>query len=355
MAENTAISWADHTWSPWYGCTQVSMGEHGACVGCYARFLSETRQHRVVFGGPGRGEGTRDAKADSGWKEPLKWEREAAAAKRSWDFGNGMGQSWPYSPFIFPSMCDPFDNHPDLPPLLRRLFDLIRATPHLTWLLLTKRPGNIVKLFRETYDGLDPVSRERLDLSVWWPRNAAIGCTVVTQEEADRDIPKLLAAKAVLNPAFAFVSMEPLLGPVDLTALAINGDEEMDALNPCTWGDVESQWAGTSDTWEEDFEDWFGHAPGAKTGLMHPLLDWVITGGETDQGSHKARPSSPAWFRHLRDQCAAAGVAYHHKQNGEWGHCPERSAVPDHVFRVGKKAAGRMLDGVIHDARPEVR
>ena len=83
------------------------------------------------------------------------------------------------------------------------LFDLIRQTPHLTWLLLTKRPGNIVKLWGET--GLAGCE----DFG-WpgWPRNAAIGCTVVTHEEADRDIPKLLAAKAALNPAFAFVSME---------------------------------------------------------------------------------------------------------------------------------------------------
>src|SRR6185437_12320866 len=108
-----------------------------------------------------------------------------------------------YSPFIFPSMCDPFDNHPDLPPLLRRFFDLIRATPHLTWLLLTKRPGNIVKLFANTL-GWEADKKEDA-IHRQWPSNAAIGCTVVTQEEADRDIPKLLQAKAALNPAFAFV------------------------------------------------------------------------------------------------------------------------------------------------------
>jgi protein gp37 len=113
--------------------------------------------------------------------------------------------------FVFPSMCDPFDNHPDLAEPRRRFFDLIRATPNLTWLLLTKRPGNIVKLFREAHPWPSGGGWN------WWPRNAAIGCTVVTQEEADRDIPKLLAAKAALNPAFAFLSMEPLLGPVDLT------------------------------------------------------------------------------------------------------------------------------------------
>jgi protein gp37 len=165
-----------------------------------------------------------------------------------------------------------------------------------------------------------------------WPRNAAIGCTVVTQEEADRDIPKLLAAKAALNPAFAFVSMEPLLGPVDLTRIRGDEDEITDVLR--------------GEFWTSRYQD----EPHTE---QH--LDWVITGGETDQGAHKARPSHPDWFRSLRDQCAAAGVAYHHKQNGEWGHCPDRSAIPDHVFRVGKKAAGRLLDAVTHDARPEAR
>lgn len=370
MAENTNISWSDHTWSPWYGCTQVSMGEHGACVGCYARFLSETRQHRVIFGGPGRGEGTRDAKADSGWKEPLKWEREQQEALGSWNYRFSSGRNpgvKPPPPLVFPSMCDPFDNHPDLPPLRRRFFDLIRATPHLTWLLLTKRPGNIMKLFGE--DGvpaggsMDVPGTHR---KFWWPKNAAIGCTAVTQEEADRDIPKLLAAKAALNPAFAFVSMEPLLGPVDLTPHlyeACSNAEEM-MMDPST-GAYECcsrcDFTGIS---EEPRDDG---------------LDWVITGGETDQGSHKARPSHSDWFRSLRDQCAAAGVAYHHKQNGEyllgeletdrigrpmvrgpWGViCDSRKPPPEDpawsgFAKIGKKAAGRLLDGVEHNARPEV-
>lgn len=98
-------------------------------------------------------------------------------------------------------------------------------------------------------------------------------------------------------------------------------------------------------------------------------LDWVITGGETDQGSHKARPTHPAWFRSLRDQCAAARLPYHHKQNGEWaaGWSYEHpGAMLDYgrwlplppgnrmavVYRVGKRAAGRLLDGATHDALP---
>lgn len=343
MAERTDISWCDATWSPWYGCTQVSMGPQGACEGCYARQISETRFGRVVFGGPGRGEGTRDVRAESAWKQPLRWNRNPALL-----IGEARAAAGE-KPLVFPSMCDPFDNHPALVEPRRRFFDLMRATPNLTWLPLTKRPGNIVKLFVEAHGGVLAPGYKPAD---YWPPNAAIGCTVVTQEEADRDVPKLLAAKAALNPAFAFLSMEPLLGPVRLTETAKDGS-----------------------------------GGNALYSRRNPRLDWVITGGETDQGPHKARPSHPDWFREVRDQCAGAGVAFHFKQWGQWtpgenagpirgpqiGSYLEADGVwsqtrftrqaaeeltwddePD-VWRVGAKAAGHLLDGVIHDARPEVR
>lgn len=322
MAENSGISWTDHTWSPWYGCTQVSMGPQGACEGCYARHMSETRFGRVVFGGPGRGEGTRDVRADSAWKEPLRWNREAAAAIEAWRANPFARPETPKpSTFIFPSMCDPFDNHPALTEPRRRFFDLIRATPNLTWLLLTKRPGLIVREFNR----IVAMTSGPADLS-GWPRNAAIGFTAVTQDELDRDWPKARAAFEALNPAFLFVSDEPALGGM--------------VLPP----------------------DFLALGPRA----------WVITGGETDQGKHKARPADPAWFRSLRDQCAAAGVPFHFKQWGEWqpvGSGPWRtgdhsfleddSAEPDArlvrtVRRYGSANDPHTLDGVAHLARPEV-
>jgi protein gp37 len=301
MGEQTGISWADKTWSPWYGCTQVSMGDKGACVGCYARFMSETRHGRVVFGGPGRGEGTRDVRADSAWKDPIRWNRTSPGA------------------FIFPSMCDPFDNHQDLVEPRRRFFDLIRATPNLTWLLLTKRPQNIVRMATTCMTaGAD---------GKIWPSNAAIGFTAVTQAEMDRDGRHALAAYRTLGTApFLFWSGEPLMGPAII--------------------------------------------PGELLALAGRF--WAITGGETNQGSHRARPSNPDWFRSLRDQCRAAEVPYHHKQNGEWVAYGQHNGKPDEnlglpgepredrdvagerLFRVGKKAAGRTLDGVVHDARPLV-
>ena len=313
MGEVTHISWADHTFNPWVGCMKVGP----ACDGCYAENLMDTRFGRVQWGAPGAGVGTRERTSAGNWSKPRAWDRKAKA--------DGT------RPFVFcASLADVFDNA--VPNKWREdLFDLIHMTPHLTWLLLTKRPGNILTAWGNAM-------REGRE----WPSNAAIGCTVVNQDEADRDVPILLEAKAKLSPAFAFLSMEPLLGPVDLTAL-----NETDGVGSYRWSALE-----------------LGAGPWRR-------LDWVITGGETDQGTHMARPQHPDWFRSLRDQCAAAGVAFHHKQNGEWvsGHAPTHWvgiaggvrevgegvwATDAGVAKVGQGAAGRMLDGVIHDARPVV-
>lgn len=319
MAEETGISWADMTFNPWIGCARISP----ACDGCYAAALmgEDGRHKRAQWGGPGVGAGTRSRTAASNWAQPRRWDRKAAAEGTR--------------PFVFcASLADVFDN--EVPPEWRRdLFDLIRETPNLTWLLLTKRPGMIVKLFRETLSEADKfatVDPPMTPLSDLWPRNAAIGCTVVNQEEAERDVPKLLAAKDALRPAFAFLSMEPLLGPVDLWALRFMGSPHrtLQAFDGLDSKGV-SQFCGG--------------------------IDWVITGGETTQGGHRARPQHPGWFRSLRDQAVAAGVAYHHKQNGEWapvGIFPKGTETMMDLHRVGKDRAGRLLDGRTWDERPAV-
>lgn len=303
MGETTSISWTDHTFNPWIGCTKVSP----ACDGCYAAALmgSAGRMKRVEWGEPGKGPGTRSRTSPANWRQPRKWDRQArdAGVKR----------------FVFcASLADVFDN--EVPAEWRRdLFDLIRATPNLIWLLLTKRPGMIQRLYGEAMlDPPDGGSGQK------WPSNAAIGCTVINQEEVDRDVPKLLAAKAALAPAFAFLSMEPLLGPVDLR--------------------------------------WMGLHPDPNS----TRIDWVITGGETDQGGHKARPADPAWFKSLRAQCAVAGVPFHFKQWGEWqpymGQVPTSTNAPPYyfdlglgaapVFRFGKAHDPCTLYGDVHHARP---
>ena len=314
MTENSAIEWTDHTFNPWLGCTKISP----ACDHCYAETLM-TR-----FGKPELWQGERKRTAPSTWLAPLKWQRGAAAFFAK----HGRRQR-----VFCASLADVFDNQ--VPVEWRMdLFKLIADTPGLDWLLLTKRVGNVMPMCSGDSLMFD-VLRDR----VW------LGATIANQAEADRDIPKLLAVPAAVR----FLSMEPLLGPVDLrlwlgstpllpgvsTYIAADGLERQDIGGGCVDG-----------------------------------LDWIIAGGESGPG---ARPSHPDWFRSIRDQCAAADVPVLFKQWGEWGptdvleadtkealslkggHNIDRVHIfADHVQmgRVGKKAAGRLLDGVQHDGFP---
>lgn len=178
MAENTKIEWADHTFNPWMGCTKVGPG----CDNCYAEALMDTRYGRVEWG-PGK---PRVRTSPSNWAKPRKWNRDTPGA------------------FVFcSSLADVFDNEVD-PAWRADLFALIEATPNLTWLLLTKRIGNVMRM-----TGGDPL-----------PRNVAIGATMVNQEEYDRDRLKLVRVKNFLRPAFTFGSFEPLVGPIILDSSA---------------------------------------------------------------------------------------------------------------------------------------
>ena len=313
----TGIQWTDETWNPTTGCTKVSP----ACDHCYAEQMMEKRFHRVTWGAPGQGAGTRERTSEANWRKPLAWNREAAKSGKP--------------RFVFAlSLGDIFDNEVPIE-WLRDAFGVIHATPALTWLLLTKRPGNIVSRFLET---IDPAIRATWGPnskapSVLWPENAAIGMTICNQSEWDRDWRTLRDAQITLSARFPFVSFEPLLGPVNM---------------------MDTGW-------------WPG---------------WCITGGETNQGGETARPSNPEWFRSIRDQCAATGIPFHHKQNGEWAPISHRIPEPDPriyttpavtwgspkqtgffydptkddtVYYIGKEAAGRALDGAVHDARPEAR
>lgn len=194
-----------------------------------------------------------------------------------------------------------------------------------------------------------------LDDGPEWPwQNVWIGATITNQEEANRDIPKLLDTPARVR----FLSMEPLLGPVDLTRLHSPDPESrstafIDALRGGVHGIVPTT--------------------GERSRIAHhPLerIDWVIVGGESGPN---ARPMHPDWARSLRDQCAVAVAPFLFKQWGEWlpvhatgtaipgcGATPTREPAfrfehGHHFTKVGKKAAGRLLDGVLHDGFPEVR
>lgn len=235
VAENSKIEWTDHTFNPWVGCTKVSP----ACDNCYAESWAKRAGRGDLWHGS-----SPQRTSESNWRKPVKWNAEAMkTGKRARVF--------------CASLADVFDNA--VPAEWRSdLFKLIEATPHLDWLLLTKRIGNVRKL-------CGGVSA--------WP-NVWLGATVVTQEEVDRDVPKLIATPAAVR----FLSCEPLLEEISFR-----------------W----APWRPLGRTHSTDHLD----------GLR--MLDWVIVGGES--GS-KARPMSQQWVEQIRAQCAEAGVAFFMKQ-----------------------------------------
>ena len=353
MAENTRIEWADMTFNPWIGCTRISPG----CDHCYAE------AHASRFGtaewGPGK---PRHRTRAANWKQPLKWNAQPfvecmscgwrGEARKARLFENPPGfhppapsaRACPGCGFftllatrarVFcASLADVFDN--EAPTDWRRdLYALIERTPNLDWLLLTKRVGNARAMLNECAFG----RWNEAPLPNMW-----LGATVVNQEEADRDIPKLLAVPA----AKRFLSMEPLLGPVDVT--------------PFLWGKHETV-DDVCQNCPRDADCECGYH--TRTALKLPALHWVIVGGESGPN---ARPMHPEWARSLRDQCVDAGVPFFFKQWGEWApNClcnlemdmahretkrPE-PGKPGVMFRCGKQAAGRLLDGRTWDEVPK--
>ncbi len=341
MSAYTKIEWCDHTYNPWIGCNAISPG----CANCYA--ADWAKRYGRDFA-----ERTRTKT----WAAPLKWNAE----HETFFAQHGRRQR-----VFCASLADVFDNQ--VPVEWRMdLFKLIADTPNLDWLILTKRIGNVMPMCSG-----DSLMFDQICERVW------LGATVVNQEEADRDIPKLLATPARVR----FLSMEPLLGSVDLTILNNPGPLHqrgafINALRGGTYGIVQ----GT----EERHRITHGPLEG---------IDWVIAGGESGPG---ARPSHPDWYRSLRDQCAAAGVPFLFKQWGNWraaawfdgpdADSDEGDAFVDldrvaHQFLAndgrtwdtnggrymypplplghwclmvneGKKAAGRLLDGIEHNGFP---
>jgi protein gp37 len=365
MSENTKIEWATHTFNPWEGCQKVGPG----CDNCYA----ENRNARFGGGaavnwGPGA---PRRRTSIANWRKPLAWN----AAHEEFFAANGHRQR-----VFCASLADVFDNAVE-PQWRDDLYSLIRATPNLDWLLLTKRIGNVSGW------GL-PVGNDGKTVlpNIW------IGATIVNQEEADRDIPKLLAVPA----AKRFLSMEPLLGPVDLSywieptvhcGACMAHYPPAEALpdpNGHKMGADKCAACGT----ENCMGTWWGHEAIEEASRPDGVeldqwdsgyrLNWVIVGGESGPN---ARPMHPDWARSLRDQCEAAGVPFLFKQWGEWvPRGPESMGYPcvENVARVrltdaghngsvlgakggndvwmqraGKKAAGRLLDGSEHNGFPD--
>lgn len=252
MGKDTGISWCRHTFNPWWGCARVSR----ACVRCYAEAWAKRTGHEVW----GKN-ATRRMLSDDHWRGPIRWDRQAEFLGERHRVFCG-------------SMCDVFEDRDDLVEPRRRLFDLITETPNLDWLLLTKRPENILDMVPAHW-------HSNLVDGAAWPENVWTGTTVENQECADGRIPHLLNVPAPVR----FLSMEPLVEQVDISAfLATSGD-----------GVEDRPWGSTA--------------------------AWVICGGESGGGAVRMDPD---WARSVRDQCAAAGAAFHFKQTGavlakEWG------------------------------------
>ena len=259
MGENSPIEWTHHTFNPVTGCQKVGPG----CDNCYAEGWA--KRSGLVKWGAGE---TRRVTSDSYWRQPLKWDRDAAAAGER-------------RRVFCASLADVFDNA--WPAWVReRLFALIRATPHLDWMLLTKRPGNIAKMLPADWGAGYP--------NVW------LGCTVVNQAEANRDIPKLVAVPARVR----FLSLEPLLGPVDLT---LDGA----VCLPCPNAEL-----GLSMDWETGQYECCSRCD--FTGIGHEWgIDLVIVGGESGPGA-RVWPGLADAARSIRDQCNAGGAAFFMKQ-----------------------------------------
>lgn len=327
MSDKTGIEWTDATWNPVRGCSRVSQG----CVHCYAESVARR------FSGPGQPyDGLIDSRT-GGWNGKVRFVPDALSQPLRW--------KRPRRIFVN-SMSDLFhENITD--DQIDRIFAVMALSPRHTFQVLTKRPermlawathggdgrwgyvdGRARQIWRE-YSGKEFPAGKMLPFkplpNVW------LGVSVENQAAADERIPLLLQTPAKVR----FLSCEPLLGPISF------------------------RWApyahvSTGETYREYLE---------RTGVINEYealmkLDWVIVGGESGRN---ARPMEASWALGLRDQCNAAGVAFFFKQWGEYLP-PGQDGNPDsdtlHInaselpIRIGKKAAGRLLDGRVYSEYP---
>jgi protein gp37 len=335
MAQKTKIEWTDASWNPIRGCSRVSEG----CRNCYAehtaaRFSGPGKpyeglaEYKTIQGPPtvageasvGKSERTRAEKV-ARWtgvmkfvpehlEDPLRWKRPRRIFVNSMSdlFHEGVPDKW-----------------------IHKIFLIMACSPRHTFQILTKRPERM-RAYCSSNQTRDIILRELVDMAVTIPGvrvqigppiadgldgitlpNVWLGVSVEDQATADARIPLLLQTPAAVR----FISAEPLLGDLDLYK----------PLHCCARTD---------------------HVHTPERGCWR-RLDWVIVGGES--GPH-ARPMNPAWARSVRDQCQDAEVPFFFKQWGEYS--PNVLGTNDTwpPARIGKKAAGRELDGRLWDEYP---
>jgi len=286
-ADKTAIEWTDSTWNPirarrktldsfgrggikvgWH-CEHVSEG----CRFCYAEGINRRLGTGLDFK-PGHRGDIEIFLDEKMLLAPLRWRkpRDIFVCSMTDLFADFVRDEW-----------------------IDRMFAMMALCRQHRFQVLTKRPKRMRAHVQR------PEFGNEVEIFPWPLPNVWLGISAEDQANADERIPELLATPAAVR----FVSLEPLLGPIDLGIM--------------------------------------------RGGLMHPRISWVICGGES--GPH-ARLMRPEWIRLIRDQCAAAGVPFFFKQWGEYEYMSEFTGGAITIRRVGKRAAGRLLDGVEHSAMP---
>jgi protein gp37 len=344
---HTEISWTDRTWNPIRGCTRVSDG----CRHCYAERMA------YRFSGPGKPYEGLVKKVGN----EARWTGEIKLVEKDLE----LPYSWlkPQRVFVN-SMSDLF--HEKVPfAYVDRVIEVMAGADTHTYQILTKRPARMLEYFKTRYTeqvATKPILMSReTNLCIDWPQpHIWFGVSVENQAVADERIPLLLQLPAAIR----FLSCEPLLGPLSLRSTPMGTDPFV-------------------------VRNWLEYNQRVHDDKFNPItynrIDWVIVGGESGPG---ARPMHPDWPKTLRDQCTAARVPFHFKQwgawvakalhpdyppqsdfgtltrSGEWFHTAttwngrEGAAQDDYEYtmrNVGKKAAGRLLDGVEWNEFPETR
>jgi len=334
MPDRTKIEWCDATWNPIAGCRHVSEG----CRNCYAEVIAARFSTDPAFAGTAAFVNTADGSREARWTGRVVVREHLMTAPLHW--------RKPKRIFVN-SVSDLFhDEVPDS--IIDQVFAVMALAPQHTFMVLTKRPERMRK-YLAPYDTrrADNLGRLVLDLGyaeplecLRWPLpNVQLGVSVEDQVTADMRIPYLLDTPAAVR----FASYEPALGPVD-------------------W-----RWSLSRHPYRiaAGFLQRGHFAPGAER--LRPL-DGVLMGGETGP---RSRPTHPDWARQTRDQCAEAGAAFHLKGWGDWAPFPDGTRVMERLspsrrefwnnateemsLRVGRRQAGRLLDGVEHNALPGVQ
>lgn len=363
MADQSKIEWTEATWNPITGCTVKS----AACRDCYAMTLAGTRlkNHASRAGltrqnADGKHIWTGEVRFNQAWlDQPLKWKkpRNIFVCAHSDLFHEDVPDEWIDPVFAVMALChdDSLADWSDRP---NHIFQILtkradRMRKYMTDPGLWGRIQNVIDNWESEdgcpFDGHAPIMQNELFDHIW------MGVSVEDQKAADERIPQLLATPAAVR----WISAEPLLGPVDLENIYLRRDGQLPNDLSSKLGDYVRPLAGNF--------------------VGSPKIDWVVLGGES--GS-TARPMHPDWARQIRDDCEAAGVPFFFKQWGEYAPHPSGEEVTIRQFhnsiryvgietgeckphpdrhtdetmrRMGKKKAGRQLDGRTHDAMPMVQ